>query len=110
MLLAMARDLLQQPREYASLQQELNRPAYDEAIQLSWYLSNIFYPVFGEILDTRASNSGGSRITFHRKLLSVGFWPGGDRDGNPYVTTDITRRVAEKLRSNVIACYHKDIS
>jgi phosphoenolpyruvate carboxylase len=23
-------------------------------------------------------------------LIKLGFWPGGDRDGNPFVTTDIT--------------------
>ena len=104
---AMARDLLQQLGNTPFYNKAKPTP-YDEAIQLSWYLSNIFYPVFGEILDTLATSSE-VEDNFSPQLLSVGFWPGGDRDGNPYVTTDITRRVAEKLRSNVIACYHKDI-
>jgi phosphoenolpyruvate carboxylase len=30
-------------------------------------------------------------------LIKLGFWPGGDRDGNPFVTTDITLNVAERL-------------
>jgi phosphoenolpyruvate carboxylase len=24
------------------------------------------------------------------KTIKLGFWPGGDRDGNPFVTTEIT--------------------
>lgn len=104
---AVARDLLQQLGN-TPFYNKVKPTPYDEAIQLSWYLSNIFYPVFGEILDTLAS-SADVDDNFSPQLLSVGFWPGGDRDGNPYVTTEITLRVAEKLRANVIACYHKDI-
>jgi len=105
--IAMARDLLQQLGN-TPFYNKVKPTPYDEAIQLSWYLSNIFYPVFGEILDSLAASSD-VEDNFSPELLSVGFWPGGDRDGNPYVTTEITRRVAEKLRANVIACYHKDI-
>lgn len=104
---AQARDLLQQLGN-TPFYNKVKPTPYDEAIQLSWYLSNIFYPAIGEIMDTIASMPGAeNHLGGH--LLGVGFWPGGDRDGNPFVTTDITRRVAEKLRSNVIACYHKDI-
>ena len=104
---ATARDLLQQLGN-TPFYNKVKPTPYDEAIQLSWYLSNIFYPVFGEILDSLAA-SADIDDNFSSQLLSVGFWPGGDRDGNPYVTTEITRRVSEKLRANVIACYHSDI-
>src|SRR5690606_35071418 len=42
-------------------------------------------------------------------LIRIGFWPGGDRDGNPYVTHDITLRVAQHLREGVLKCYHRDL-
>ena len=43
------------------------------------------------------------------RLIELGFWPGGDRDGNPYVTTEVTKKVAEELRLAVIKCYHADL-
>jgi len=106
--LAEARDLLQQLGNTPFYNKEKPSP-YDEAIQLSWYLANIFYPVFGEILDSLASVPDVDDEEFNPQLLSIGFWPGGDRDGNPFVTTETTRKVSEKLRANIIECYHRDI-
>jgi phosphoenolpyruvate carboxylase len=34
-------------------------------------------------------------------LIKLGFWPGGDRDGNPFVTTEITLKVADRLRTSI---------
>lgn len=80
----------------------------DEAIQLSWYLSNIFYPTIGEILDAMADQlEVGEGL--NDQLLSIGFWPGGDRDGNPFVTAKTTEEVAQKLRALLIECYHGDV-
>ena len=39
----------------------------------------------------------------------MGFWPGGDRDGNPFVKADITLQVAGALRSAIIKCYYTDV-
>ena len=31
-----------------------------------------------------------------KQLISLGFWPGGDRDGNPFVTAKITKEAMHK--------------
>ena len=41
-------------------------------------------------------------------MLRIGFWPGGDRDGNPYVGADTTLRVARKLKLTLLRCYRKE--
>lgn len=43
------------------------------------------------------------------RLIELGFWPGGDRDGNPFVTAETTKQVAEELRQELIKCYNQDI-
>ena len=42
-------------------------------------------------------------------LVVLGFWPCGDRDGNPYVTFDVTRDVIDNLRMTLMKCYYKDV-
>lgn len=81
---------------------------YDEAVLLSWYLGNIFYPVMGQIIDKFAVRYEDA-VLDKQKLMTIGFWPGGDRDGNPFVNVDTTRRVAAKLRYSIASCYHRDI-
>ena len=81
---------------------------YDEAVLLSWYLGNIFYPVMGQIIDKFAGRYERA-VLENQKLMTIGFWPGGDRDGNPFVNVDTTRRVAAKLRYSIASCYHHDI-
>jgi len=43
------------------------------------------------------------------ELISLGFWPCGDRDGNPYVTHDITKQVIDELRMTLMKCYYNDV-
>ena len=81
---------------------------YDEAVSLSWYLENVFYHSIAEIYKYINNNIfDGNFKNFD--LLSLGFWPGGDRDGNPFVTPKITLDTAKKLRSDIIKNYYKDI-
>ncbi len=98
------RNLLQQLGNTPFFKQKKPSP-FEEAIELCWYLGNIFYPVFGQCIDKLS----GQGFNPDPNLLSIGFWPGGDRDGNPFVTCDETRKVAARLRFMILECYHRDI-
>ncbi|BAO76084.1 phosphoenolpyruvate carboxylase [Winogradskyella sp. PG-2] len=80
---------------------------YDEAVSLIWYLENVFYKSFGTIYDYIQQNIfDGKHI--ENDIINIGFWPGGDRDGNPFVTPEITLKVANRLRATVIKNYYRD--
>ena len=81
---------------------------FDEAVNLIWYLENVFYHSVSKIYNYIEANIfEGTKSD--NQIIDLGFWPGGDRDGNPFVTTQITLDVAEKLRQTVLKNYHKDI-
>jgi phosphoenolpyruvate carboxylase len=80
---------------------------YDEAVSLIWYLENVFYKSFGTIYDYIQQNIfDGKHID--NDIINIGFWPGGDRDGNPFVTPEITLKVANRLRETIIKNYYRD--
>jgi phosphoenolpyruvate carboxylase len=81
---------------------------YDEAVNLIWFLENVFYQAAGQISSTLKSQFSGS-IDEKNPLIRMGFWPGGDRDGNPFVKSDTTLKVAEALRKSIIKCYYRDV-
>lgn len=80
---------------------------YDEAVSLLWFLENVFYDAVGHIMSTFKNEFSESEKVKHH-LVRMGFWPGADRDGNPFVTTDITLKVAETLRNGVLRAYYKN--
>jgi phosphoenolpyruvate carboxylase len=83
---------------------------YDEAMSLGWYLENVFYHALPDILFRLLRALGEDVTTFENpRLLSLGFWPGGDRDGNPHVTAETTRLVAARLREGVLRAYYRDL-
>ncbi|HMH24669.1 MAG TPA: phosphoenolpyruvate carboxylase [Puia sp.] len=81
---------------------------YDEAISLVWYLENVFYHACGRII-TSLQDQFPHAIDKNNSVIKMGFWPGGDRDGNPFVKTDTTIRVADALRGAIIKCYYLDV-
>jgi phosphoenolpyruvate carboxylase len=81
---------------------------YDEALSLIWYLENIFYPAAGKILSS-LKNQFPDAVSANNPVIKMGFWPGGDRDGNPNVHVDTTVKVAEALRGGIIKCYYFDV-
>lgn len=81
---------------------------FDEAVSLIWYLENVFYHSVSKIHNYIESNIFDGE-SIDNQIIDLGFWPGGDRDGNPFVTTKITLDVAEKLRQTLLKNYHKDV-
>ncbi|HKZ68021.1 MAG TPA: phosphoenolpyruvate carboxylase [Chitinophagaceae bacterium] len=81
---------------------------YDEAVSLVWYLENVFYAAAGRILSSLKAQFPDA-VSKENPVIRMGFWPGGDRDGNPFVTSDITLQVADALRGSIIKCYYMEV-
>ena len=80
----------------------------DEAVNLIWYLENVFYHSASAVYNYIQSNILDNKAN-PNEIINLGFWPGGDRDGNPFVTTEITLKVAERLKQAVLKNYYKDL-
>lgn len=81
---------------------------YDEAVNLIWYFENVFYQSASKIHNYIQQNIFDGEDVGNQ-VINLGFWPGGDRDGNPFVTTEITLRVAKRLRRTIFLNYYRDI-
>lgn len=83
---------------------------FDEAVSLSWFLENVFYPVIPDIINKLMTGLNVKLEDWvNYDLIKVGFWPGGDRDGNPFVTHEITLKVSQLLQQTLLRCYHRDL-
>lgn len=82
---------------------------YDEALNLMWYLENILYHSIGNIYNSIERDIFEHDFDSNNPFIELGFWPGGDRDGNPFVNAATTIKVAEALRSAITVCYYRDI-
>jgi phosphoenolpyruvate carboxylase len=81
---------------------------FDEAQSLIWYLENVFYSAVGNLVSDLKKNFPNQAAKLD-DLVEMGFWSGGDRDGNPFVTVDTTLRVADALKRSILKCYHQDV-
>jgi phosphoenolpyruvate carboxylase len=83
---------------------------FDEALSLCWYLENTFYQAIPEIVQTLCTELNIPLAEWNNdRLIVIGFWPGGDRDGNPYVNSNITCQVAAHLQASLLKCYYRDL-
>lgn len=84
---------------------------YEEARSLVWYVENIFYRVIPKIQQQLDVALHQFRHTEPLQYPSVelGFWPGGDRDGNPYVDAETTKSVAQLLKTRLLKLYAQDL-
>ncbi len=81
----------------------------DEALNLMWYLEHVFYQSIGNIYNTIVKDVFDDDYDAQNPFIELGFWPGGDRDGNPFVNAATTIKVAQALRSSIIVCYYRDV-
>lgn len=101
------KELLAQLGKTPFIQKEKPTP-FDEAISLTWYLENVFYETAGNMMQYFQKNIFEGEL-LKNQIINFGFWPGGDRDGNPFVTNEITLKVTDRLRTSILKCYYNDI-
>ena len=101
------KELLAQLGKTPFIKKEKPTP-FDEAVSLIWYLENVFYQTSGEMLQYIQKNIFKDK-PISNSIINLGFWPGGDRDGNPFVTTEITLKVADRLRTSILKSYYLDV-
>jgi len=78
----------------------------DEAVSLAWFLENVFYPVISTIQKRLDANF--ESLETKDPIIQLGFWPGGDRDGNPNVSVQSTKEVSTLLRTILFRAYYRD--
>lgn len=100
--------LLQQLGKTPFVNKERPTPL-DEALSIIYYLRNVYYDAFGELYKKLKESFSANNFEIHQDVIQLGFWPGGDRDGNPFVTADVTLKVAEELRVSILKNYYNHL-
>ncbi len=80
---------------------------FDEAVSLTWFLENIFY-YSAAAIQTKLDEEFDLTGKGEHQVIELGFWPGGDRDGNPNVTVESTKAVSAHLRKALFRCYYRE--
>jgi phosphoenolpyruvate carboxylase len=101
-------DILLQQLGLTSLINSKKPTPFDEAKNIIYFLRDVYYDAVIELYSEIKKNL--QDISFdNSNIIQFGFWPGGDRDGNPFVTADITNKVADELRMTLMKCYYGDL-
>ncbi|WP_331234448.1 phosphoenolpyruvate carboxylase [Natronorarus salvus] len=79
----------------------------DEARNVGWYLEHTLFDVIGEVYDEleTALEEVFDRPPSVPKLVEFRSWAGSDRDGNPFVTPDVTAETLDRQRRVVLSRY-----
>ncbi len=83
----------------------------DEARNVQWYLENTLFDVVGEVydeLDDAIDEAVGHSLDIP-KLFEFRSWAGSDRDGNPYVTPEVTANTLDRQREVVLEQYRTQL-
>ena len=89
----------------------------DERRNVMHYLRDVF-PLVLPVLDERlrlAWNDAGFALDLLKKpgalpKLRLGTWVGGDRDGHPGVTSEVTMETLDSLRVNALVVHHRNLT
>ncbi|WP_128330472.1 phosphoenolpyruvate carboxylase [Apibacter sp. HY039] len=100
-------DLLQQLGKTPFINKTQPTPL-EEADSIIYYLRYVYYDAIGQLHEKLFLEHYKQEQEFI-PVMELGFWPGGDRDGNPFVTAEITKKVTEELRTSIMKCYYNDL-
>ncbi|MGE5431228.1 MAG: phosphoenolpyruvate carboxylase, partial [Syntrophomonadaceae bacterium] len=83
----------------------------DEIQRGLFFFKNVLYDVIPEFYENLNSKLGSVYNIQNPApaILKFGSWMGGDRDGHPYVTVDITKETVENYRKLILELYLKDL-
>ncbi|NHN47177.1 phosphoenolpyruvate carboxylase [Halostella sp. JP-L12] len=83
----------------------------DEARNVQWYLENTLFDIVGEVYDELedAFDDEFDGDVDIPKLFEFRSWAGSDRDGNPYVTPEVTENTLERQRAVVLDRYREQL-
>ncbi|WP_459194045.1 phosphoenolpyruvate carboxylase [Halosimplex sp. J119] len=79
----------------------------DEALNVQWYLENVLFVVISEVYDAleRAVDEEFDGEVDVPKLYEFRSWAGSDRDGNPFVTPEVTEETLDRQQSVALPLY-----
>ena len=100
--------LLQQLGKTPFVNKEKPTPI-DEALSIITYLRFVYYETVGDLFTKIKKTFENGHFNLHEDIIQLGFWPGGDRDGNPFVTAEVTKRVAAELREAILKSYYNHL-
>jgi phosphoenolpyruvate carboxylase len=83
----------------------------DEARNIQWYLENTLFGVVPEVydeLEARLEEAFEDDVTVP-EVFEFRSWAGSDRDGNPFVTPEVTERTLERQRSVILERYRESL-
>jgi phosphoenolpyruvate carboxylase len=83
----------------------------DEARNVQWYLENTLFDIVGEVYDELedALDDEFEEDLDIPKLFEFRSWAGSDRDGNPFVTPEVTENTLERQREVVLERYRSQL-
>jgi phosphoenolpyruvate carboxylase len=79
----------------------------DEALNVQWYIENVLFEVIDQVYDELedAIHEEYDEAVEVPKLYEFRSWAGSDRDGNPFVTPEITEETLARQRDVVLPLY-----
>ena len=85
----------------------------DEVQSVLYFLAGTVYDVpracYRALDDADCAYADVARHSAAARFLRFGSWVGGDRDGNPAVTPDVTRAAARLARAALLRRYREDV-